>query len=110
MKSVTVDLVVTGDESAAAAAAVEAVQRGQRVLFVLRVGSSRVVPRARRLCRGANGQLLVIANAEVVCVDGIDQVEAVVIRHGRTGRLTAVNACAFLSCDRSKTSACAGSV
>lgn len=110
MKSVTVDLVVTGDESAAAAAAVDAVRRGQRVLVVLRAGDSRAVPRARRLCRGARGQLIVIAQAEVVCVDGVHHVEAVVIRHGRTGRLTAVNASAFLSCDRSTTSTGSGSV
>jgi len=40
----------------------------------------------------------VMTHADVVCVDGVDGVEAVVIRHARTGRLSAVNASAFLSC------------
>lgn len=101
----TVDLVVTGDDRAALAAAVDAVQRGRRVLFVLRSGDARAVQRARRcVCRAANAddrQLTVMTNAEVVCVDGVDGVEAVVIRHARTGRLSAVNASAFLSCDGS---------
>ena len=102
MKSATVDLVVTGDETAAAAAAVEAVGRGQRVLVVLRSGDGRAVPRLRRLSRAAKTQLTVLTKAEVVCVDGVDGVEAVVIRHARTGRLTAVNASGFLWCDCSK--------
>jgi hypothetical protein len=42
---------------------------------------------------------VVITGAEVVCVDGLDDVEAVVIRHARTGRLSAVNASAFVSSD-----------
>jgi hypothetical protein len=101
MKSSTVDLVVTGDERAAVAAAVDAVRRGQRVLVVLRSAGARVVPRLRRLCRPTKSQLTVMTNAEVVCVDGVDGVEAVVVRYARTGRLFAVNAPAFLSCDRS---------
>ena len=99
MKYLTVDLVVTGEERAAIAAAVGAVRRGQRVLVVLRSDDSRVVPRGRRLCRGAKGHLMVMTNAEVVCVAGIEAVEAVVIRRARGGRLCAVNASAFLSCD-----------
>jgi len=35
-------------------------------------------------------------------VDGIDGVEAVVVRHVPTGHLSAVNASAFLSCDAQK--------
>jgi len=49
MKRSTVDLVVTGDETAAVAAAVDAVRRGQRVLVVLRSAGARVVSRLRRL-------------------------------------------------------------
>jgi hypothetical protein len=41
----------------------------------------------------------VMTSAEVACVDGVDGVEAVVIRHAPTGRLYAVNASAFLSCE-----------
>ena len=98
MKESTVDLVVTGEESAAAAAAADAVRRGQRVLVVLRADAARVVPRLRRLCGPSKSQLTVMTNAEVVCVEGVDGVEAVVVRSRRTGRLCAVNTPAFLSC------------
>jgi thioredoxin reductase len=101
MKRSTVDLVVTGDERAAAAAAADAVRRGQRVLVVLRSDDARVVPRMRRLRRAAKNQLTVMTNAEVVCVDGVGGVEAVVARYTRTGRLSAMNTPAFLSCDGS---------
>jgi hypothetical protein len=97
----TVDLVVTGDESAAVAAAVDAVRRGQHVLVVLGSAGRRTVPRLRRLCRAAKNQLTAMTNAEVVCVDGVHGVEAVVVRYTRTGRLRAVNTAAFLSCDGS---------
>ena len=102
MKSLTVDLVVTGDERAAVAAAMDAVRRGQRVLVVLRSEDARVVSLIRRICRDANGQLIVMTNAEVVCVDGVNGVEAVVVRYTRTGRVRGVNTPAFLSCDGSK--------
>jgi thioredoxin reductase len=98
MKGLTVDLVVTGDESAAVAEAVDAVRRGQRVLVVLRSAGPRIVSRLRRLCRAAKNQPAVMTNAEVVCVDGVHSVEAVVVRYTRTGRLCAVNTSAFLSC------------
>ena len=101
MKRSTVDLVVTGDETAAVAAAVDAVRRGQRVLVVLRSAGARVVSRLRRLSRAAKNQLTVMTNTEVVCVDGVGGVEAVVVRYRRTGRLCAVNTPAFLSCDGS---------
>jgi thioredoxin reductase len=102
MKGATVDLVVTGDENTAVAAAVDAMRRGQRVLVVLRTGGPQIVSRLRRLCRAAKSKLTVMANAEVVCVDGVGGVEAVVIRQARTGRLSAVNTSAFLVCDGSK--------
>ena len=101
MKNATVDLVVTGDERAAVAAAVDALRRGQRVLVVLRSGGPRMLPRLRRLGRPARNQLTVMTNAEVVCVDGVHGVEAVVVRYMRTGRLCAVNTSAFLSCNGS---------
>jgi hypothetical protein len=44
----------------------------------------------------------VMTRAEVVCVDGVEGVEAVVIRYAHTGRLRAVNASSFLSCEGSK--------
>jgi hypothetical protein len=42
-----------------------------------------------------------MTDAEVVCVDGVDGVEAVVVRYRRTGRLCAVNTPAFMWCDGS---------
>jgi len=79
----TVDLVITGDGSAALAAAVDALQRGRRVLVALRSGDARVRRRFRRcLCKTTgvdDSQFSVMTNAEVVCVDGTDGVEAVVI-------------------------------
>jgi predicted dinucleotide-utilizing enzyme len=108
----TVDLVVSGDNSAALAEAVRALQSGRRVLVVLQSGGASAGQRfRRRLRRAANaegGRLAVMTNAEVVCVDGLDGVEAVVIRQSRTGRLYAVNPSAFLSCNGSMCSAFAG--
>jgi thioredoxin reductase len=96
----TVDQVVTGNDAAALAAAVAAAGRGRRVLIVLRSAEGRGVRRFRRRLRRAVSrdapQILVVTNAEVVCIDGIDGVEAVVIRDVRTGRLCAVNASAFV--------------
>ena len=102
----TVDLVICGSVWATSAAARDPLQRGRRVLVVLRAGDHRAGRRLRRdLCRTSSvgaGQLTVMTRAEVVCVDGVDGVEAVVIRYVRTGRLFALNASAFLPCDGSK--------
>ena len=99
----TVDLVIAGDGNAARAAAVSALQRGHRVLVVLRSADTRLARQLRRCLRKAEGenagQLRIITSAEVVCVDGVNGVEAVVVRHAPTGHLSAVNASAFLSCD-----------
>ena len=101
----TVDLVISGDGPEARAAAVDALRRGRRVLIVVRSGDARQAQRLRKCLRktaGTNsGQLAVMASAEVVCVDGVDSVEAVVVRHGPTGRLSAMNASAFVSFERS---------
>ena len=99
----TVDLVIAGGGSAALAAAAEALSRGRRVLVVLGCGDARTGRCfRRRACRAAcagRGDMTVMTNAEIVCVDGVNGVEAVVIRYARTGRLCAVNASAFMSCD-----------
>lgn len=96
-----VDLVVAGDDSEARTAAVRALQRGQRVLVVLRSDDGRAARRLRRslleVAGAGPGQLRVLRSAEVVCSDGVNGVEAVVIRHAPTGRLSAVNASAFVS-------------
>ena len=101
----TVDFVLTGDGEAALAAALDAVRCGQRVLVVLGSGEARASQsykrRLRRALKGDAGQLTVMKHAEVVCVDGVGCVEAVIIRHSRTRRLEGVNASAFLLCDSS---------
>ena len=96
----TVDLVIAGTSGGTFDAAADALRHGRRVLVLLRSGDARGF--RRRLCRTANvdcRQVTVMSGADVVCVDGVDGIEAVVIRHARTGRLLAVNASAFLSCD-----------
>jgi thioredoxin reductase len=95
----TVDLVIAGGGDGAIAAAAEALRRGRRILVVLRADDARAGQRVRRRLQKAvhvrNGQLSVLTHAEVVCVDGVDGVEVVVIRQARTGRLSAVNTSAF---------------
>lgn len=97
----TVDLVIAGDGNASHAAVVDALRRGQRVLVALRSADLRAARRLRRsLLNSANGdrgKLIVMTNAEIVCVDGVNGVEAVVLRHATTGRLSAVNASAVIS-------------
>jgi hypothetical protein len=104
----TVDLVVAGDGSAERAAAVGALERGERVLVVLRSADPRAAQRVRRIllrtARANAVQLTVLTGAEVVCADGIGGVEAVVVRHVPTGRLSAVNASAFVCADASSES------
>jgi hypothetical protein len=106
----TVDLVIAGDASAACAATVRALQRGQRVLVVLRSGDAHVARRLRRallrIARADGGQLSVMTGVEVVCADGVDGVEAVVLRHTKTGRLSAANASAFVSFEALPPSRC----
>jgi hypothetical protein len=95
----TVDLVISGDSSTVCAPALDALRRGRRVLVVLACNAQagRRVRRCLRTCTGADeGRVAVMTNAEVVCVDGVNGVEAVVIRRMRAGQLCAVNASAFL--------------
>jgi thioredoxin reductase len=109
----TVDLVVAGDTKPAVAAAADALRRGRRVLVVLRSCDARVGRSVRRELSsvpGAKvGHVTVMTHAEVVCVDGIDGVEAVIIRDTRTRRLSAVNASAFLASDCPDACGCTGS-
>ena len=97
----SVDLVVDGDGSAVCAAAAGVLRRRQCALVVLRAGDRRTARRCRRrFCKAANADLArvtVRTHAEVVCVDGVGGVGAVVIRDTRTGRLSAVNTPAFVS-------------
>jgi thioredoxin reductase len=97
----TVDVVIAGGGRDARESALRALRRGQRVLVVLRCGDSRAAQRLRRWLQKNSAaeasQACIVTNADVVCADGVDGVEAVVIRHARTGRLWAVNASAFES-------------
>lgn len=99
----TVDLVISGDGPAARAVAADALQRGRRVLIVLRSGDAREARQTRRRLRrtagAGSGSLALMTRAEVVCVDGVAGIEAVVVRRVVTGRLIAVNASAFVSFD-----------
>lgn len=99
----TVDVVIAGSAGFVFAPAVSALERGGRVLVVVRGDNTAEVRRLGQRLRKAAGarrpQLFVMTNAEVVCVDGVGGVEAVVIRYVRTGRLCAVNASALLTCD-----------
>jgi thioredoxin reductase len=96
----TFDLVIAGGGMAALAAATDALERGRRILIVLSGDPREGRLFRRRLWSGRNAddsQVTVITKAEVVCVDGVDGVEAVVIRYTRTGRLCAINTSAFIS-------------
>lgn len=96
----TVDLVIAGTEGAVLTDVCSAVVRGLRVLVVLRSGGPAAAQRVRRAVLSMTGnpkaRLTVMASADVVCVDGVEQVEAVVIRYPRTGRMVAVNASGFI--------------
>jgi hypothetical protein len=97
--SKTVDLVIVAGDSSAIAAAIDAARRGMRVLVV--IGSTRgpLIRRLRLALRAAGTRVrrgvTVFTNAEVVCVDGLDRVEAVIVRRIGTGRLIGVNASAI---------------
>jgi hypothetical protein len=97
--SKTVDLVIVAGDSSAISAAIDAARRGMRVLVV--IGSTRAlwIRHLRRALGAAEARVrrgvTVFTNAEVVCVDGLDRVEAVIVRRISTGRLIGVNASAI---------------
>ena len=97
--SKTVDLVIVAGDSSAIAAAIDAARRGIRVLVVIRSPRGPLMRRLRRTLRAAGTRVrrgvTIFTNAEVVCVDGLDRVEAVVVRRIGTGRLIGVNASAI---------------
>lgn len=97
----SVDVVIVGGNAAAMAATIDAIGRGLRVLVVIRAKRLGLAQRLRRAIRAAGipapRQLTIVTGAEVVCVDGVPHVEAVVVRHVRTGRLMAFNASALLT-------------
>lgn len=99
----TVDLVIAGNNAAAAAAAAAAIGRGLRVLVVIRPARSGFARQLRHVMGTAKlppQQLTVLTGSEVACIDGVNSVEAVVVRRLRTRRLIAFNASALLVFDQ----------
>jgi thioredoxin reductase len=99
----TVDLVIVGEGGSVRDCIIDALKSGRRVLVVMRAADARAGRRLRAWLRrreiGCGGQLMVMTEADVVCVDGVGGIEAVVIRHARSGRVCAVNASALLCCN-----------
>lgn len=97
----TVDLVIVGMSDAGAAAAIDAVERGQRVLVVGESKDARFWRRLRRAAEAAGDncreRLSLLAGFEVVFVDGIGAVEVVLVRNVRTGGLIGINTGAILA-------------
>lgn len=97
----TVDLVVGGGDAAAIDAAMAAVRRGERVLVVIGPGDHAGGERVREALNAAGPagrrRVTVMTGAEIVCVDGVGAVEAVVVRRAATGRLAAFNARAVVA-------------
>lgn len=96
----TVDVVIVGADQAAIAAATEAARDGRSVLLVIRATRSAPARRVRQSLRRpglSQGRVKIVTGVEVACVDGVNGVEAVVLRHLRTGRLTAFNVGLLLS-------------
>jgi len=95
----TVDLVIVGADEAAIGATIAALREGKRVLVVIRQAQAEVTRHLRHSLRQAGawapGQVSVVSGAEVACVDGVNGIEAVVLRDIGTGRLTGVNASAL---------------
>lgn len=100
MMTRTVDLVIVGADAGAVAATIDAVRRGLRVLIVIRSTRASAAARLRQALRSAHlprtRNITITTGAEVVCVDGVNGVEAVVVRDLRTRRLIGFNAAAVL--------------
>lgn len=95
----TVDVVVAGAGRGVFVAAASTIAERRHVLVLLQSRDGRVARRLRRrlhaVAQRHGGVCGVEHGVDVVCVDGVGGVEAVVYRHRRTGRVDAVNARAF---------------
>ena len=79
---------------------VDATRRGLRVLVVIRSSASTVSRRLRRSLQSAGvtlADVTIVSGAEIACVDGVNAVEAVLVRRLRTGRLVGFNASSLLT-------------
>lgn len=96
----TVDIVIVGGNAAAVAATIDAVRRGLRVLVVVRRSEPHLTRRFRQAVQRAAAlsprQLTILAGASVACVDGVNTVEAVIVKRLRTHRLIGFNASELL--------------
>ena len=99
--TMTVDVVVIGANQGALTAAIESAQSGKRVLVITRMRGRELHRRVRRAREAAGAdaskRVMVLAGAEFQCVAGIRSVEAVLVRHLRTGRRVDINATALLT-------------
>jgi hypothetical protein len=97
----SVDVVVVGAGRRAIDAAAAGVRRGLRVLVVIRSRHGCVARHVRRAVQrvtgSSQGVVTILTGVEVVCVAGINSVEAVLIRRIASGRLLSVNAASFLT-------------
>jgi thioredoxin reductase len=92
-----VNVIVVGANGDAFAAAADAARRGLRVVVVIRSRAARFAQQRRRRFRALELRVIVLTGAEVVCVDGVNSIEAVVVRYVRSGRLVGFNATELLS-------------
>lgn len=92
----TVDVVITGAAAAVIGATLDAATNRRRVLVVIRSRRAGIVQQLRRSLRSLRlspaPRVMVMIGAEVACVDGVDGVEAVLVRDLRSGRLSGFNA------------------
>ena len=95
-----VDLVIVGVTPAACAAAIDAARRRRRVLIVSDTPANRC---HRHLLRGLKAHrevqrelVSVLTGVEVVCVDGTNAIEVVLLRTMKTGRMVGINTAAVL--------------
>jgi hypothetical protein len=110
--SKAVDLVIVGMTTAdARVAALDAARRGQRVLVVDRTTDRRRTARFRLSLDDTADvveRIAVLTGVEVVCVDGVHAVEAVLLRRLRTGVVIGINAREVLVADKAQFSSHAG--
>ena len=101
----TVDVVIVGANPAAIVATIEAARQGLWVLVVIRSKRTHLARRFReslRLAASPQWKVKIVSGVEVACADGVNGVEAVVLRDLRTGRLRGFNTSAFLSFSESE--------
>lgn len=98
----SVDVAIAGADEAAIVETIDAARSGMRVLVVLRSNCARIVRRLRRAIRAAGvmaSRVTIVTGAEIACVDGVNAVEAIVVRRITTGQLLAFNTSSVIRLD-----------